>query len=82
MGTKEIVGLVRFPAVQPPLQNFRLNLDHTERIVLWNGEDCAPPDIAFLKIPEMDARDLEAREPYFTISGSRASLRPASPNIA
>jgi hypothetical protein len=26
MGTKEVVGLVRFPSVKPPLQNFRLNL--------------------------------------------------------
>ncbi len=60
MGTKEVVGLVRFPTVRPPLQNFRLNLDHTDRIVTWNGKDCDAPDIAFLKIPEMTGRDLEA----------------------
>jgi hypothetical protein len=32
MGSKEVVGLVRFPSVQPALQNFKLNLDHTELI--------------------------------------------------
>ena len=60
MGQQEVVGLVRFPSVQPPLQNFRLNLDHTELEVDWNGKDCDAPDIAFLKIPEIDGRTLEA----------------------
>src|SRR6476660_3114768 len=32
MGMNEVVGLVRFPSVKPALQNFRLNLGHTERI--------------------------------------------------
>jgi hypothetical protein len=60
MGRKEVVGLVRFPSVEPPLQNFRLDLDHTERMVTWNGKDCDAPDIAFLKIPEIDGGNLEA----------------------
>src|SRR5258708_4459983 len=33
------VGLVRFPSVEPAIQNRRLNLQHTERIVEWNGKD-------------------------------------------
>ena len=65
IGEKEKVGLVRFPSVRPPLQNFRLNLDHTERLVTWNGNDCDAPDIAFLKIPEIDARNLEAAGAVF-----------------
>ena len=65
MGTKEVIGLVRFPSVQPPLQNFRLDLDHTERKVTWNGKDCDAPDIAFLKIPEIDGRNLEAAGAVF-----------------
>ena len=60
MGENEIVGLVRFPGVQPALQNFRLDLNRTDRIVTWNGNECDAPDIAFLKIPEVDGRNLEA----------------------
>jgi hypothetical protein len=47
------------------LQNFRLDLDHTERIVTWNGKECDAPDIAFLKIPEVDGRNLEAAGAVF-----------------
>jgi hypothetical protein len=65
MGDNEVVGLVRFPGVQPPLQNFRLNLGHCERIITWNGKDCDAPDIAFLKIPEIDGRNLEAAGAVF-----------------
>jgi hypothetical protein len=59
-GLRETVGLVRFPSIQPALQNFRLNLDHTKRIVEWNGKECDAPDIAFVSIPEVDGRNLEA----------------------
>jgi hypothetical protein len=59
------VGLVRFPSVQPPIQNRRLNLQLTERIVLWNGKECDAPDIAFLKIPQLDGRSLEAAGAVF-----------------
>jgi hypothetical protein len=65
MGTQEVVGLVRFPSVQPPLQNCRLDLDHTERMVMWNGRECDAPDIAFLKIPAIDGRNLEAAGAVF-----------------
>jgi hypothetical protein len=58
-------GLVRFPSVEPALQNFRLDLDHTDRIVDWNGQNGDAPDIGFLKIPELDARSLEAKGAVF-----------------
>jgi hypothetical protein len=59
------VGLVRFPSVEPPIQNRRLNLQHTDRIIEWNGKECEAPDIAFLKIPELDGRELEANGAIF-----------------
>lgn len=64
-GLQETVGLVRFPSIQPALQNFRLNLDHTKRIVEWNGKECDAPDIAFVSIPEVDGRKLEAAGAIF-----------------
>jgi hypothetical protein len=64
-GLEETVGLVRFPSVQPALQNRRLNLGHTKRVMEWNGKECDAPDIAFVSIPEVDARDLEARGAIF-----------------
>jgi hypothetical protein len=79
MGTKELVGLVRFPSVQPPLQNFRLNLDHTERIVTWNGKGCDAPDIAFLKIPEIDGRNLEAAGAVFYNLGLAREFAASKP---
>jgi hypothetical protein len=75
IGSKEVVGLVRFPGVKPALQNFRLDLDHTERIVTWNGKECDAPDIPFLKIPELDGRNLEAAGAVFYQSRSGASVR-------
>ena len=82
MGINEVVGLVRFPGVQPPLQNFRLNLSHTERIVMWNGKDCDAPDIAFLKFPRSMAEISKPRAPCFITSESHGSSRLASPSIA
>jgi hypothetical protein len=51
MRSNETVGLVRFPRIQPVLQNYRLNLDHTERIEIWSGESGEAPDIC--AIPAM-----------------------------
>ena len=79
MGTQEVVGLVRFPSVQPPLQNFRLNLDHTQRIVTWDGKDGDAPDIAFLKIPEMDAKTLEAAGAVFYNLGLAREFAASKP---
>jgi hypothetical protein len=59
------IGLVRFPSVEPALQNFRLDLVHTDRIIDWNEQEGDAPDIAFLKIPELDARSLEAQGAVF-----------------
>jgi len=59
------IGLVRFPSVEPALQNYTLDLDHTEREVLWEGKEGEGPDIAFLKIPEIDAKNLLAKGSVF-----------------
>jgi hypothetical protein len=73
------VGLVRFPSVEPALQNFRLDLDHTDRIVDWNGQDGDAPDIGFLKIPELDARSLEAKGAVFYNLALVRSFVPSRP---
>jgi hypothetical protein len=74
------IGLVRFPSVQPPLQNRRIDLQHTERIVEWNGRDCDAPDIAFLKIPELDGRDLEAAGAVFYNLGTPREFKLSNPS--
>ena len=76
---KTTVGLVRFPSVQPPLQNRRIDLQHTERLVEWNGKDCDAPDIAFLKIPELDGRDLEAVGAVFYNLGILREFKLSNP---
>ena len=74
------VGLVRFPSVEPPIQNRRLNLQHTERIVDWNGKACDAPDIAFLKIPEIDGRALEAAGAVFYNLALSREFKPSQPD--
>ena len=76
---KSTVGLVRFPSVQPPIQNRRLDLGHTERIIDWNGKDCDAPDIAFLKIPELDGRALEAAGAVFYNLALSREFKPSKP---
>lgn len=77
---KGTIGLVRFPSIGPSLQNSRLNLDHTDRIVTWNGNDGDAPDIAFLKIPELDAKRLEAQGSIFYNLGKERNFSPSKPN--
>ncbi len=74
------VGLVRFPSVQPPIQNRRLDLQLTDRIVLWNGKDCDAPDIAFLKIPQLDGRALEAAGAVFYNLSLAREFKPSKPD--
>jgi hypothetical protein len=76
---KGTVGLVRFPSIEPALQNFRLDLGHTERIVMWNGKNGSAPDLAFLKIPELDARNLEAKGSVFYNLGRARNFSPSNP---
>jgi len=59
------IGLVRFPTIEPALQNFRLNMAHCDHVLRWNGEDGSAPDLGFLGIPEVVARDLEAKGAVF-----------------
>ena len=79
LGPKSTVGLVRFPSVQPPIQNRRLNLEHTERIIDWSGNECDAPDIAFLKIPELVGRELEAAGAVFYNLGIAREFRVSQP---
>jgi hypothetical protein len=76
---KAVVGLVRFPSVQPPIQNRRLSLQHTDRIVEWNGNECDAPDIAFLKIPELVGRELEAAGAVFYNLGITREFKVSKP---
>jgi hypothetical protein len=78
-GLQETVGLVRFPSIQPALQNFRLNLDLTKRIVEWNGKECDAPDIAFVSIPEFDGRNLEAAGAIFYNLGLARDFKADEP---
>jgi len=73
------VGLVRFPSVQPPIQNRRLDLKNTDRIVDWNGKDGDAPDIAFLKIPEVDGRQIEAAGAVFYNLGIVREFKKSKP---
>jgi hypothetical protein len=75
-GLEETVGLVRFPSIQPALQNRRLNLGHTKRVMDWNGKECDAPDIAFVSIPEVDGRDLEAKGAIFYNLGLARDFKP------
>lgn len=76
---KSTVGLVRFPSVQPPIQNRRLDLEHTERIIDWNGKDTDAPDIAFFKIPELEGRALEAAGAVFYNPALPREFKPSKP---
>ena len=78
-GPQETIGLVRFPSIQPALQNFRLDLDHTKRIVEWNGKECDAPDIAFVSIPEVDGRNLEAAGAVFYNLGIARDFKISDP---
>jgi hypothetical protein len=75
---KAQVGLVRFPSIEPALQNFKLNIEHTDSIVTWNGKEGAAPDIGFLKIPELDAKDLEAKGSVFYNLGIARNFSPSA----
>ena len=77
-GLEETVGLVRFPSIQPALQNRRLNLGHTKRVMDWNGKECDAPDIAFVSIPEVDGRDLEAKGAIFYNLGLARDFKPGT----
>lgn len=79
LGSTGTVGLVRFPSITPVLQNCRLNLEHTERLKTWNGIDGEAPDIAFLKIPDVDAGNLEAKGAVFYNLGLARKFEVSNP---
>jgi hypothetical protein len=77
---KGTVGLVRFPSVEPPLQNYKLDLGLTQRVDLWSGKDTEAPDIAFLKIPELDAINLKAKGSVFYNLGRERNFVASNPD--
>jgi hypothetical protein len=74
----EVVGLVRFPSLRS-IQAARLQLAHTERLLMWNGNDGDAPDIAFLKIPEIVGRELEALGAVFYNFEVAREFKPSKP---
>jgi hypothetical protein len=79
LGANGSIGLVRFPNIQPPLQNFRLNLAHTERIVWWSEKNGDAPDIGFLKMPMLDGRNLELAGALFYNLGRVRNFTASQP---
>jgi histidyl-tRNA synthetase len=62
---RDKVGLARFPRVNPAHQRFELDMAKTDAIVTWSEKDGDAPDIGFIRISELDAKDLEAKGAVF-----------------
>jgi hypothetical protein len=74
------VGIVRFPDMDGRLQNLRLDLGHTSRTNMWPGNEGDVPDLDFLKIPELDAKRLEALGSVFYNLGRERNFARSKPN--
>jgi threonyl-tRNA synthetase len=77
---KAKVGLVRFPSVEPALQNFKLDVEHACSVPMWDGKEGQAPDLAFLRIPDLDAVNLEAHGAAFYDLGRERKFAPGKPN--
>src|SRR5262249_53688370 len=77
---KAKVGLVPFLSIQPALQNFKLDVEHTNPIVMWNGNEGAAPDLGFIPIPDWDARNLEAQGSVFYNLERKRNFGRSKPN--
>jgi hypothetical protein len=76
---RDKVGLVRFPRVQSGFQRFDLDMQKTEEIIIWNKIHGDAPDIGFLRIPEIDARTLEAKGAVFYNFEADRNFVPSDP---
>lgn len=76
---RDKVGLVRFPRVQPGFQRFELDMQKTDEIIMWSKKDGDAPDVAFLRIPEVDARILEGRGAVFYNLDADRNFVPSEP---
>jgi tyrosyl-tRNA synthetase len=63
--SKAKVGLVRFSSIEPARQNFKLDMKHTDPVMIWNGKEGDAPDLGFVRIPDFDAKILEAEGSVF-----------------
>ena len=68
--------MVRFPTTEPKLQNFRIKMLYTDRVVLWDGIDEHAPDLAFLLLPQRDDRRSKLLVRYLIISTESATIAP------
>jgi len=74
------VGLVRFPGTDAQMQNFRVEMLYTDRIVLWSKVEGGAPDLGFLLLPEIDASAIEARGAVFYNMGKHRDFAATSSN--
>jgi hypothetical protein len=74
------VGLVRFPGTDAQMQNFRVEMLYTDRIVLWSKVEGGAPDVGFLLLAETDALAIEARGAVFYNMGKHRDFAASSSN--
>jgi histidyl-tRNA synthetase len=77
---RDKVGLVRFPRASPAPQRFELDMTKTDEIVTWSKKGGDAPDIAFIRIPELDAKELEASGAVFYNLAETRKFVPSDPS--
>jgi histidyl-tRNA synthetase len=77
---RDKIGLVRFPRANPAPQRFELDMAKTDEIVTWSKKDGDAPDIAFIRIPELDAKELEANGAVFYNLAETRKFVPSDPS--
>lgn len=74
------IGLVRFPGTDSQLQNYRIEMLYTDRIVQWLKVEGNAPDLGFLLLPEIEASAIEARGAVFYNMGKSRDFAASSPH--
>jgi hypothetical protein len=74
------IGLVRFPGTDSQLQNYRIEMLYTDRIVQWSKVEGDAPDLGFLLLPEIEASAIEARGAVFYNIGKSRNFVVSSPH--
>ena len=77
---RDKVGLVRFPRANAAPQRFELDMAKTDEIVTWSKKAGDAPDIAFIRIPELDAKKLEANGAVFYNLAETRKFVPSDPS--
>jgi hypothetical protein len=55
-------------------------MKHTTSVVMWNEQEGAAPDLAFIRIPDLDATNLEAQGAAFYDLGKMRNFAPSKPS--